>query len=183
MAPRDYMVWLDLETTGLNPLEHRILELGLVVSDVNLNILATKAWVIRQGTPHIADEFVREMHTRSGLLAELGSPSSTPIMEVEREAIDWLREQGIDKGKYPMCGSSIQFDRKFTGLHLPTLDAFFHYRNIDVSTLKELLPLWFTFPPAPMPNKDHRTVSDIRHSIAELRHYRNFLLTKGYEAR
>ena len=174
------MVWLDIEMSGLEPDEHKILEIAMIVTDENLQPLATApVWIIHQ-----ADEIINAMdkwntstHGKSGLIDKVRSSTLTEA-DVEEQAITFLK-QWIDKGVVPICGNSVHQDRRFLQAYMPKLEAFFHYRNVDVSTLKELARRW-----APEVYKQtqkaksskHEALADIEESIAEMKYYReNFL--------
>lgn len=179
MAPNaDYLVWLDLEMTGLDPEENRIIEIGLVVTDSALNIMAT-APVIAVHQPDAVldamDDWNKSTHGRSGLIERV---RASTVSEAEAEAmmLSFL-EQWIPKGVSPMCGNTVSQDRRFLLRYMPHFEAWFHYRNLDVSTLKELAKRW-----NPEVYKGvkkagaHTALADIIESIEELRHYRDAFL-------
>ncbi|MDA0705623.1 MAG: oligoribonuclease [Proteobacteria bacterium] len=172
------LIWIDLEMTGLNTNSDSIIEIATIVTDKNLNELAEGPVVaIRQSklTMDAMDDWNTRQHGQSGL-TERVLMSTVVAAEAESEMLEFLRAW-IDIGKSPMCGNSICQDRRFLAREMPQLESFFHYRNLDVSTLKILAQQW-----APEVangfNKEasHRALSDIRDSIAELKWYRERLL-------
>lgn len=173
--------WIDLETTGLSPNDEVILELGLVLTDRWGEVVDQESWLIYEdgyeGVIEHAIPYVKEMHDKSGLWADSRAAGS-PLLDVETEALGWLDDHGVKVGQLPMCGNSVGFDRAFIELHMPTLFKNFHYRNIDVSTLKEccrdLNPLVFAQLPAK--KEAHRALPDLEETIAEYKFYiDNFL--------
>ncbi|MCB1786701.1 MAG: oligoribonuclease [Chromatiaceae bacterium] len=172
------LIWIDLEMTGLDPQLDQIIEIATVVTDAELNELAEGPVIaIHQPDAVLAgmDEWNTRQHGGSGLTARVRT-SSVDLAGAEQRTLTFL-EQWVPKGVSPMCGNSICQDRRFMARLMPTLEAFFHYRNLDVSTVKELARRW-----APTVyqgfNKDssHLALDDIRDSIAELRHYREHFL-------
>ena len=172
------LIWIDLEMTGLCTQTDSIIEIATIVTDRHLNELAVGPSIaIRQtrATMDNMDEWNTRHHGNSGLTARvLGSNSSTA--DAERATIEFLREW-VDEGKSPMCGNSICQDRRFLAREMPGLERYFHYRNLDVSTLKILVALW-----APelakgfQKDSSHLALSDIRDSIDELRWYREHFI-------
>lgn len=172
------LVWVDIETTGLDPEEDSILEVGLAVTDADLSMRACTSRIVQPMRRLLddAEEVVRSMHHRSGLSAELHDGWGQPERQVEATLVEWLRER-VEPGASPMCGSSVHFDRRFLHLHMPDLEAMFHYRNIDVSTIKELVARWYVDDGdepdyEPVRRNQHRAISDLTDSIQELAHYR-----------
>ncbi|MGC8511098.1 MAG: oligoribonuclease [Acidimicrobiales bacterium] len=170
------LVWLDLEMTGLDPERHVIVEIASIVTDDHLTVVAEGPdLVIHATAEQLAqmNDVVRTMHTTSGLLEAIAT-STTTVADAERATLDFLRQYIDQPGTVPLCGNSIGTDRRFLQAYMPTLESFFHYRNIDVSTLKELARRWKPEALASMPVKatTHRALDDIRESIAELVHYR-----------
>lgn len=168
------LIWIDLEMTGLNPEKDRIIEIATAVTDSNLNILAEgPVFAIHQSDELLAtmDEWNTKQHNGSGLVARV-KDSLVNEQQAESETLNFL-QQYVTAGKSPMCGNSIWQDRRFLGRYMPDLEKFFHYRMIDVSTLKELAMRW-------MPSvyngfqkeARHLALDDVRDSIAELRFYR-----------
>ena len=174
----DNLIWIDLEMTGLDPKNDQIIEIATIVTDSALNELAEGPVVaIHQPETVLAamDEWNTRQHGKSGL-ADRVKASAVTVAAAERETLAFL-EQWVPKGLSPMCGNSICQDRRFMARLMPALEAYFHYRNLDVSTLKELARRW-----APQiyagftKDSSHLALADIRDSIAELRHYREHLL-------
>jgi oligoribonuclease len=177
--PRDTnLIWIDLEMTGLDTANDHIIEIATIVTDENLNELeAGPELVIRQprAVMDAMDEWNTRQHGESGLTARvLESRMST--REAEVLTLKFLRKH-LRPGKSPMCGNSICQDRRFMARLMPDLEAFFHYRNLDVSTLKILAQRWAPDVAAGYKKtSSHRALDDIRDSIDELRHYREELL-------
>jgi oligoribonuclease len=173
------LVWMDLEMTGLEPERHVIVEIATLLTDDHLNIVAEGPDLVIHAT---ADElaqmgsYVTEMHTKSGLLPQIIASSIT-VDEAQRATLEFLKAQGVEPGAVPLCGNSIGTDRRFLQEYMPQLEAYFHYRNVDVSTIKELARRWYPGAVAAVPEKDsaHRALDDIRESINELVHYRDTL--------
>ena len=171
------LIWLDLEMTGLDPLGDRILEVATVVTDKNLHVLAEgPALAVFQSAETLArmDDWNQKHHGESGLIDRV-QESALNEAEAERITLNFL-QRWVPPGVSPMCGNSICQDRRFLARHMPRLEAYFHYRNLDVSTLKELAARW-----APQvkegfaKNNAHRALDDILESIAELRYYREHM--------
>ena len=198
----DKMYWLDIETTGLDVETDTILEIGFLVTDLELVPLAKTHWtigsqvaedVVKRRTERGTDEmrrdatFVFDMHTESDLWVDVAVSDYT-LRQVEAEAAAWLKEQGIDPKTDPMCGSSVHFDRAFLKHHMPYVERLFHYRNIDISTLKELAKRWtpvmFEHQQADldlvMNTPHHRVFSDVENTVNEARWYaENFVLVEA----
>ncbi len=178
MLSKDNLIWVDLEMTGLEPETDTIIEIATIVTDANLNILAEGPnLAIYQSDEVLAgmDEWCTRTHGESGLTARVRS-SATNMQQAEEQTIEFL-SQYVAKGASPMCGNTIGQDRRFLVKYMPSLEAFFHYRNIDVSTLKELVKRWHPQMLAGLSKKGaHLALDDIRESIAELQYYRaNFI--------
>ncbi|SFR63278.1 oligoribonuclease [Thiomicrospira sp. ALE5] len=175
------LVWIDLEMTGLEPGTHKIIEIATVVTDSALNIVA-EGPVIAIKTPdeELAkmDEWCQKTHGASGLTARVKG-SVVSVEEAQKITIDFLA-QYVSKGQSPMCGNSICQDRRFLAVDMPELEDYFHYRNLDVSTLKELAKRWHPEVYSGFTKKNtHLALDDIYESISELRHYREELFPKG----
>ena len=171
------LVWVDMEMTGLIPEVHRVIEIATIVTDSNLNVLAEGPVIAIHQAPEALeamDEWNTRTHTNSGLVARVASSAITEQMATE-ETLAFLREW-VSDGKSPMCGNSICQDRRFMGRHMPELEKFFHYRNLDVSTLKILMQRWRPDLPEAPKQGAHQALADIRESIEELRHYRTHFL-------
>ena len=167
------LIWLDLEMTGLNPEQDRIIEIATVITDGQLNLLAEgPVMALNQPETVLAamDDWNMDQHTRSGLLQRVRS-SAYSEADAERLTLEFLRKY-VPEGVSPMCGNTIYQDRRFLSRYMPELEEYFHYRNLDVSTVKELVKRW-TDNPDPFPKEStHLALNDIRDSIEELRHYR-----------
>ncbi len=168
------LIWLDLEMTGLDPERDTILEIGTLITDAHLTVLAQgPALAIHHPEAVLAgmDAWCREHHGKSGL-TESCRKSTVTLQQAEEETLAFLKNHCPAK-KIPMCGNSIGQDRQFLAKYMPRLHDFFHYRNVDVSTVKELAKRWYPkMKPAPEKKKTHHVLDDINESIAELQHYR-----------
>ena len=168
------LIWIDLEMTGLEPEHDVIIEMATIVTDSDLNILATGPVIaVHQSDALLAgmDEWNTRTHGESGLTQRVRD-SQISTAEAEAQTIAFL-EQWVPKGKSPICGNSIGQDRRFLCRYMPTLEAFFHYRNLDVSTLKILAERWAPQIKEGFQKKGtHQALDDIRESIAELQYYR-----------
>lgn len=170
---------MDLEMTGLEPRRDVIVEIATLITDDHLNIIAEGPDLVLHASPEqLAGmvPFVTEMHTKSGLLPEIIASTIT-VEEAQARTLDFLKQHIPDPGSVPLCGNSIGTDRRFLQEYMPELEAYFHYRNVDVSTIKELARRWNPAVLDAMPEKEttHRALDDIRESIAELVHYRTTL--------
>jgi oligoribonuclease len=172
------LIWIDLEMTGLDTQRDRVIEIATVVTDAALVEVAEGPVLAIHQPDHVLDgmdEWNTRQHAKSGLTQRVRDSEIT-VQQAEQQTLDFLRRH-VDPGVSPMCGNSICQDRRFLAREMPALEAFFHYRNLDVSTLKILAGLW-------APNvlqgigksAEHLALADIRESIAELRHYREHLL-------
>ena len=174
---RDNLIWIDLEMTGLDPDEDCIIEMAAVVTDAQLAILAEgPVIVVHQSEERMArmDEWNTRQHGASGLTARVLA-STTDAAAAEQRMLDFLA-QHVAPGASPMCGNSICQDRRFLARHMPRLEGFFHYRNLDVSTVKELARRWAPTVAAGFAKQGaHLALADIHESIRELRHYREHL--------
>ena len=171
------LIWLDMEMTGLLPDKDRIIELGVVVTDMHLEVIDSRCWAIFQPKSILdkMDEWNQSTHTRSGLLERLEKSHYNESL-VEQACLSFLSQLTEQKSS-PMCGNSICQDRRFMARYMPTLEDWFHYRNLDVSTLKELSRRW-----APQVASGfkkscrHEALSDVFDSINELKYYRDSFL-------
>jgi oligoribonuclease len=174
---KENLIWIDLEMTGLNPDKDRIIEIATVVTDKELTVLAEgPVCAIHQTDDVLAamDDWNTRQHAMSGL-AERVRESTTTEQEAEQETLAFLRKH-VDQGASPICGNSICQDRRFLIRHMPELGNFFHYRNLDVSTLKILVKLWLPQIAGRFEkNSVHLALADIHDSIRELRFYREQL--------
>jgi oligoribonuclease len=173
------LIWIDLEMTGLDPENHKIIEIATIVTDSELNILA-EGPVLAIHQPDVElekmDEWCTKTHTSSGLVDRIRQSNVTENQAIEL-TIEFL-SQWVPKGKSPICGNSIGQDRRFLYKHMPLLEDYFHYRYIDVSTIKELTRRW---KPEVLEGfsktGSHLALDDIRESIAELKYYRSTIFT------
>jgi|SRR5579884_3513604 len=170
------LAWMDLEMTGLNPAADVIVEIATLLTDDDLQIVAEGPDLVIATDPAALaamSEVVRTMHTRSGLLAAIGTSTLT-LAEAGRATMEFLRRHIRDPQSVPLCGNSIGTDRRFLAVHLPEVDNFLHYRSVDVSTIKELARRWYPGAYAAAPKKagGHRAMDDVRESVAELAYYR-----------
>jgi oligoribonuclease len=171
----DYLVWIDCEMTGLNVEKDCLVEIAVVVTDSELNVLDPGLdLVIKPNPESLANmgEFVTEMHTSSGLINELNEGHELEV--AERMVLEYIQRWVTEPRQAPLAGNSIGTDRMFINRYMPTLDGFLHYRNIDVSSVKELTRRWYPKVYFQLPKKDggHRALADILESIKELRYYR-----------
>ena len=182
MPSSDYLIWIDLEMTGLKPDTDVIIEMATIVTDANLNIV-TEGPVIAIHQPdevlEAMDDWNKRTHGASGLLTRVRESKYT-MASAEQRTLEVLRVL-VEPNSSPMCGNSICQDRRFLARHMPTLEKFFHYRNLDVSTLKELARRW-----APgimggfLKQGEHKALADIQESIRELAYYRQHLFATPY---
>lgn len=170
----DRLVWLDLEMTGLDPLKDVILEIATAVTDADLNVLAEgPVLAVHQPDRVLAkmDPWCVRQHGRSGLTERVRT-SAVSLKKAEELTLDFLRAQ-VPEGKIPLCGNTIGQDRRFLVRYMPRLQDFFHYRSIDVSTVKELAKRWYpNLPPPPPKRQSHKAIEDVLDSIRELQYYR-----------
>lgn len=178
MKSKQNLIWIDLEMTGLDPEHDLIIEIATVVTDKHLVVLAEgPVFAIHQSDETLAgmDEWNTRQHKESGLVERVKA-SETTEAEAEQQTLTFLRNY-LDPIISPMCGNSICQDRRFLVRHMPELAAFFHYRNLDVSTLKILAHLWASGTVTEFEkNSTHLALADIHDSIRELRFYREHLL-------
>ncbi len=178
MANENNLIWIDLEMTGLDTLNDRIIEIATIVTDSNLNILAEGPMVaIHQSADVMAgmDEWNTAQHGKSGLTDRVLN-STYSCADAEAQTLAFLKEH-VPAGASPMCGNSICQDRRFMAREMPTLEAYFHYRNLDVSTLKELARRWRPEIMGGMKKQgSHLAMDDIRDSINELVYYREHFI-------
>jgi oligoribonuclease len=171
------LAWMDLEMTGLDPARHVVVEIATLLTDDDLQLVAEGPDIVIHATPvelEQMDDFVRAMHTRSGLLAAIEA-SPTSLEEAGEQTLAFLKGHIPEARSVPLCGNSIGTDRRFLAEYLPDIEAFLHYRSIDVSSVKELCRRWYPEVLAAVPPKReaHRALGDIRESIAELAYYRS----------
>ncbi len=178
----DYIVWVDCEMTGLEVTVDEICEIGVVVTDGELNVLDPGLQlVIKPSAKALRNmgDFVRQMHTDSGLIGEI--PKGISMAKAEKQVLEYIKQWVPDERTAPLAGNSIGTDRMFLNRQMPNLDKFLHYRNIDVSSLKELSRRWFPRAYFQLPKKtgNHRALEDILESIQELRYYRQAILVEA----
>ncbi|WP_106399878.1 oligoribonuclease [Actinocorallia populi] len=171
----DRLVWIDCEMTGLDLARDALIEIAVLVTDPELNILDEGVdVVIKPPEESLAqmNKVVHDMHTTSGLLEEL--PRGVTLAEAEATVLDYVKRHVPDPKKAPLCGNSIATDRSFLARDMRDLDAHLHYRMIDVSSIKELSRRWYprVYFASPVKNGGHRALADITESIRELRYYR-----------
>lgn len=177
-AMADRLIWIDLEMTGLDPSHERIIEVAIIVTDNDLNVIEEGPVI----AVHQPDELLEAMddwntrtHTASGLVQRVRE-SAVNTAQAEQMVLEFLRRH-VNPGTSPMCGNSVHQDRRFLNSEMPELASFFHYRNLDVSTLKELARRW---KPSILENLQknatHQALDDIRESIVELAYYRTHFL-------
>ena len=177
-TPRDdHLIWIDLEMTGLDPQSDSILEIACLITDSELNVLAEgPELAIRHPVERLQamDDWNRNQHGKSGLWQRVVD-STVSLEEAERLTLAFVRAW-VPEGKSPMCGNSVCQDRRFMARLMPTLERHFHYRHVDVSTIKILARRWAPQIAAGLTkNSAHTALSDIRESVAELRYYRQFM--------
>ncbi|MGH8274915.1 MAG: oligoribonuclease [Gammaproteobacteria bacterium] len=178
----DRLIWIDLEMTGLDPENDRIIEIATLVTEKDLTPVAVgPELAIHQSEERLAamDSWNREHHTRSGLVERVRA-SNVSEQAAEAATLDFLREL-LPAQASPMCGNTICQDRRFLARHMPELEAYFHYRHIDVSTFKELAKRWAPSVLEGLKKQSaHRALADIEESVDELRHYRALLFRSEY---
>jgi oligoribonuclease len=173
----DRLVWIDCEMTGLDLAKDALIEIAVLVTDADLNVLGEGLdLVIHAGEDALAGmpDVVRDMHARSGLTEEVRRSAIT-TQEAEQRVLDYVREHVPDPGSAPLAGNSIATDRGFIARDMPALDAHLHYRMVDVSSVKELVRRWYPRIYYAKPEKGlaHRALADIKESIGELDYYRH----------
>jgi oligoribonuclease len=184
----DRMVWVDIETTGLDVWEHFVLEIGLAITDPVGNILASKDWVVKynyiSSVIESMSSFVKDMHTQNNLIDEL-LRAEMRTEDINEDILNWMRYHHIDIQQYPLTGSSIHFDRTFLKNVFETVELNFHYRNNDISTLRSLAKMHAPSLTEDEPKKRdmHRVLPDIEDSIKLYQYYlKNFLRVDHVQA-
>lgn len=171
------LAWMDLEMTGLDPAQHVIVEIATLITDDDLNLVAEGPELVVHATDDELsrmDDFVLNMHTRSGLLEQIKA-STVSLEEAGAQTLAFLKEHIPEARTVPLCGNSIGTDRRFLAVALPEIEEFLHYRSVDVSTIKELARRWNPETMSGVPRKDsgHRALDDIRESLNELKYWRS----------
>jgi oligoribonuclease len=178
----EYLVWIDCEMTGLNPETECIVEIAAIVTDFDLNVLDEGIDLVikpREGTVEAMGDYVRQMHTDSGLINEFAS--GIDLADAEAQVLEYIKKYIPNPKTSPLAGNTIGTDRMFISKYMPSLDAHLHYRNIDVSTIKELSKRWYPRVYFQAPKKDggHRALADILESIEELKYYRSTVFVEA----
>jgi oligoribonuclease len=178
----EYLVWIDCEMTGLNPETECIVEIAAIVTDFDLNVLDEGIDLVikpRAGTVEAMGDYVRQMHTDSGLIKEFDS--GIDLADAEAQVLEYIKKYIPNPKTSPLAGNTIGTDRMFISRYMPNLDAHLHYRNIDVSTIKELSKRWYPRVYFQAPKKDggHRALADILESIEELKYYRSTVFVEA----
>jgi len=178
------LIWLDMEMTGLDPDRDAIIEMATLITDARLDVLAEGPNIAVWQSDSVLesmDAWCRKTHGESGLVARVRG-EGIPLAEAERRTMDFVRAW-VPQKKSPLCGNSIAHDRRFVRRYLPQLEAWLHYRNLDVSTVKELVNRWYpeSFRP-PKKKGAHLALDDIRESLDELRWYRDHVFARPGDA-
>ena len=181
-AELPHLVWIDCEMTGLSLETDALVEIAVLVTDSELNIIGEGIDLVIHATDgQLAgmNDFVRNMHTSSGLIDEI--PNGIEISLAEQQIMEYLNSVGVVAGKSPLAGNSVSVDRNFIARDMKVLADFLHYRTIDVSTIKELARRWYpkAYFAAPAKTGNHRALGDIRDSIDELKYYRSAVFTEN----
>src|SRR6476659_8115170 len=176
----DRLVWIDLEMTGLDTARHTIVEIAVLVTDSELELVDKGIDIIVHASPEELakmDDFVRNMHTKSGLLPAIEA-STVSLADAGKQVLAYLESQLPGPGTAPLGGNSIGVHRRFLDRYLPEVDQYLHYRSVDVSSLKELCRRWYpsVYKKRPDKKETHRALDDIRESIEELQFYRSTML-------
>ena len=170
-----HLIWIDCEMTGLDLATDALVEIAVLVTDSELNVIGEGIDLVIHATDgQLAsmNDFVREMHTTSGLITEI--PKGISVAAAEAQILTYLQSAGVEAGKSPLAGNSVSVDRNFIARDMRALNEYLHYRTIDVSSIKELARRWYpkTYFAAPAKTGNHRALGDIQDSIAELAYYR-----------
>jgi oligoribonuclease len=176
------LIWIDCEMTGLSLEKDVLVEIAVLVTDSELNVIGEGVDVVIKATPEQLagmNEFVTTMHTTSGLITEI--PKGISVKEAEDRVIAYLESASTQPGKSPLAGNSVGVDRSFIARDMPRLNEYLHYRTVDVSSIKELTRRWFpkAYFNAPAKTGNHRALGDIQDSIAELAYYRQAVFISG----
>lgn len=178
--PCEFLVWADCEMTGLDISSDSLIEIAMIVTDAELNVIDDGIDIVIHETEEkmgTMKDVVKKMHAKSGLTTEVLN-STTSVADAEKQCIDYLKSHGIKGGSAPLCGNTISIDRRFLDKYMPNLEFFLHYRSIDVSSFKEICRRWYPEVYTNRPEKlgEHRALGDILGSIEEMRYYRQYLL-------
>jgi len=179
----NHLIWIDLEMTGLDPEKHVILEIATVVTDGDLTLVAEGPNIAIHHPKEILttmDQWAESHHKASGLLERVQA-SPYDCKKAEQMTLEFVGHH-CRKGHSPLCGNSVWQDRRFLAQYMPSLNAFFHYRNIDVSSIKELVMRWYPALPPFKKQKAHLASMDIQESIDELKYYRQKVFLTGEQA-
>ncbi len=178
----EYLVWIDCEMTGLNPDTECLVEIAAVITDTELNVMDEGIDLVikpRAGTVEAMGDYVRKMHTDSGLINEF--EDGLELEDAEAQVLEYIKKYIPTAKTSPLAGNTISTDRLFISKYMPKLDDHLHYRNIDVSTIKELAKRWYPRAYFQAPKKDggHRALADILESIEELKYYRQSVFVES----
>ena len=178
----EYLVWIDCEMTGLNPDTECLVEIAAVITDTELNVMDEGIDLVikpRPGTVEAMGDYVRKMHTDSGLINEF--EDGLELEDAEAQVLEYIKKYIPTAKTSPLAGNTISTDRLFISKYMPKLDDHLHYRNIDVSTIKELAKRWYPRAYFQAPKKDggHRALADILESIEELKYYRQSVFVES----
>ena len=178
----EYLVWIDCEMTGLNPDTECLVEIAAVITDTELNVMDEGIDLVirpRAGTIEAMGDYVRKMHTDSGLINEF--EDGLELEDAEAQVLEYIKKYIPTAKTTPLAGNTISTDRLFITKYMPKLDDHLHYRNIDVSTIKELAKRWYPRAYFQAPKKDggHRALADILESIEELKYYRQSVFVES----
>jgi oligoribonuclease len=177
-TPLPHLIWIDCEMTGLDLASDALVEIAVLVTDSDLNVIGDGVDLVIATTPEKLagmNEYVTQMHTTSGLITEI--PNGVTASQAEDAIIKYLESTETVAGKSPLAGNSVSVDRNFIARDMPRLNEYLHYRTVDVSSIKELARRWYpkTYFAAPAKTGNHRALGDIQDSIAELAYYRSNL--------
>jgi oligoribonuclease len=176
----DRLAWIDLEMTGLDTIRHTVVEIAVLITDSDLELVDDGIDLIVHASDEALaemDDFVTKMHTKSGLLPAIQA-STLSLADASSQVLEYLGSVLPGPGTTPLCGNSIGVDRRFLDRYLPEVDQYLHYRSVDVSSFKELCRRWYpdVYRNRPGKKEAHRALDDIRESVAELRYYRSTIL-------
>jgi oligoribonuclease len=182
LTVNERLVWIDCEMTGLDLASDALIEVAALVTDFDLNVLGDGIDLIIKPPAEALDQmgdFVRNMHTESGLLTEL--ENGITMADAEQQVLDYIKKHCPDGSRPPLAGNTVATDRSFLIRDMPTLESFLHYRIVDVSSIKELSRRWFprAYFLAPAKRGNHRALADIQESIEELRYYRETVFVRS----